>query len=64
MQLRFVAEDQSGDTYVEAGLDDVLITGSAVDGPLVGRSLTPVLHWNHFWFAWFAFKPETVVIRR
>jgi hypothetical protein len=35
--------------------------GRAVDGPLEGTELTPVVSGNHFWFAWAAFKPETRV---
>ena len=37
------------------------ILGHAVDGPLRGRRLTPVLHGNHFWFAWAAFNPDTII---
>ncbi len=37
------------------------IVGEAVSGPLSGTRLTPVVHANHFWFAWAAFKPETVI---
>ncbi len=37
------------------------ILGQAVDGPLAGKQLTPVIHANHFWFAWAAFKPGTAV---
>jgi hypothetical protein len=39
------------------------ILGRAIDGPLAGRQLTPVVHGNHFWFAWGAFKPETRIIK-
>ena len=35
--------------------------GVAISGPLAGQRLTPVLHANHFWFAWAVFKPETVI---
>lgn len=35
------------------------VLGQALDGPLAGARLTPVVHGNHFWFAWAAFKPET-----
>ncbi len=31
----------------------------AVDELLAGKHLTPVVHGNHFWFAWAAFKPGT-----
>ena len=37
------------------------VLGQAVSGPLAGKSLTPVVHGNHFWFAWAAFAPETEV---
>lgn len=35
------------------------VTGVARSGTLAGRSLPAVVHGNHFWFAWAAFKPET-----
>ena len=35
------------------------ILGEAVDGPLAGETLTPILHFDHFWFAWAAFFPAT-----
>jgi hypothetical protein len=31
------------------------VTGHAIDGPLAGSRLEPVVHGNHFWFAWSAF---------
>ena len=37
------------------------ITGRATEGPLAGRKLEPVLHGNHFWFAWAAFSVGTRV---
>jgi hypothetical protein len=35
------------------------LLGQAVEGPLEGQSLTPVVAINHFWFSWAAFRPET-----
>jgi hypothetical protein len=35
------------------------VLGRAVDGPLAGVQLSPVVAINHFWFSWAAFKPET-----
>lgn len=35
------------------------ILGEAVEGPLAGEKLTPILHFDHFWFAWAAFFPAT-----
>jgi hypothetical protein len=37
------------------------ILGQAVDGPLAGQELAPVVHGDHFWFSWAAFKPETII---
>ena len=37
------------------------ILGSALEGELAGESLTPLVHGNHFWFAWAAFKPNTLL---
>ncbi len=37
------------------------ILGHAVEGPLAGNSLTPIVHGDHFWFAWGAFNPDTVI---
>lgn len=37
------------------------ISGKAVEGELAGASLTPLAHGNHFWFAWAAFKPDTLL---
>ncbi len=39
------------------------ILGRATAGPLVGKQLTEIVHGNHFWFAWGAFKPETRIIK-
>lgn len=35
------------------------ILGQAVAGELSGAQLTPLLAFDHFWFAWAAFHPET-----
>jgi len=40
------------------------ILGQATTGPLNGRRLTPVVHGQHFWFAWAVFKPKTRVYSR
>ncbi|MCZ6788872.1 MAG: DUF3179 domain-containing protein [Chloroflexi bacterium] len=37
------------------------ILGQATQGPLTGSRLTPIVHANHFWFAWGAFKPDTKI---
>jgi hypothetical protein len=37
------------------------IFGQAINGALAGKSLQPLIHGDHFWFSWAAFKPETVI---
>lgn len=37
------------------------IFGQATDGPLSGRALTPIVHGDHFWFSWAAFRPDTQI---
>lgn len=37
------------------------ILGQALNGPLAGSKLDPITHANHFWFAWAAFKLETII---
>jgi hypothetical protein len=48
-----IVDEETGSTWN--------VLGQATDGPLAGESLTPILHGNHFWFAWAAFKPDTIV---
>lgn len=37
------------------------ILGEAIDGPMAGKRLTKIVHGDHFWFAWGAFKPDTLI---
>jgi hypothetical protein len=37
------------------------IIGEAIDGPLNGQRLEPIVAGEHFWFAWAAFRPDTIV---
>jgi len=37
------------------------ILGESTEGRLAGKRLTPIVHANHFWFAWGAFKPDTKI---
>lgn len=46
-------DEQTGSTWN--------VLGQAIDGPLTGERLKPIVHGNHFWFAWAAFKPDTIV---
>ena len=58
-RLTFAAEDggivdeQTGSTWN--------VLGKAIEGPLQGEQLAPIIHANHFWFAWAAFNPHTTV---
>lgn len=57
--LTFRAE---GDGFVDAETGTRWnVLGQAVEGPLKGRQLEPVVHVDVFWFAWAAFKPGTRV---
>ena len=57
--LTFRAE---GESFVDEETGSVWsILGRAIEGPLAGEQLSPIVHGNHFWFAWGAFKPETKV---
>ena len=47
------ADDQTGSAWN--------VLGQAISGPLAGQSLTPIVHGNHFWFAWAAFAPDAEV---
>ena len=51
---------ESGITDTETG-STWNLAGIAVSGELEGTQLSPVVHANHFWFAWAVFKPETVI---
>ena len=58
-ELSFRAE---GDTFVDEETGSVWnILGHAVEGPLSGENLTPIVHGDHFWFSWAAFKPDTLI---
>jgi hypothetical protein len=49
-----VIDNETGSTWDRFGL--------AVSGELQGQELVPVIHGDHFWFAWAAFKPETRLV--
>ncbi|MEX2547168.1 MAG: DUF3179 domain-containing protein [Chloroflexota bacterium] len=48
-----IRDEENGSTWS--------VTGLAVGGPLAGKRLEPVVHGDHFWFAWAAFVPETTI---
>lgn len=37
------------------------ILGQAESGPLSGSQLNRLVHADHFWFSWAAFKPDTII---
>jgi len=39
------------------------IDGRAIDGPLEGTRLRPLVHGDYFWFAWAVFRPQTRIWR-
>ncbi len=39
------------------------IFGEAVNGKLKGKVLKQIVHADHFWFSWAAFKPDTLVYK-
>ena len=49
-------DDETGSTWT--------IAGTAIDGPLTGRSLERVEHLDTFWFAWSAYRPTTTLIEK
>jgi hypothetical protein len=69
----FVAELEGGPVELSAGetdgrfVDEISgssfdLRGRAVDGPLEGRQLEPIVHDDTFWFVWLAFRPDTEVV--
>ncbi|HET9000932.1 MAG TPA: DUF3179 domain-containing protein [bacterium] len=48
-----ITDAQSGSVWT--------ILGAAISGPLAGTHLVPVVHGQHFWFAWAVFRPKTRV---
>jgi hypothetical protein len=47
-------DDQTGTTWD--------ITGSALAGPLAGRTLEQIHHFDTFWFAWSTYQPGTDLV--
>jgi hypothetical protein len=54
---------RSGDGFVDEQTGSRWnVLGQAVEGPLAGTSLQPVVHVDTFWFAWGSFLPETRIV--
>jgi len=51
-----------GNNFVDNETESVWnILGEATEGQLAGERLVPIVHANHFWFSWGAFKPDTKI---
>ncbi len=51
-----------GDRFIDNETQSVWsILGQAVEGPLSGQQLEPIVHTNVFWFAIAAFRPDTLI---
>ncbi len=50
-----IVDDQTGSVWN--------ILGQATEGPLAGEALTSIVHGDHFWFSWAAFKPDTIIYK-
>jgi hypothetical protein len=37
------------------------LLGEAIEGPLAGQKLDRIVSAEHFWFAWAAFRPDTII---
>jgi hypothetical protein len=48
-----ITDEETGSTWN--------VLGQATAGELAGEALTPIVHGNHFWFSWVAFRPDTIV---
>ncbi len=58
-QLTF---SRQGDVFVDEQTGSSWnIVGQAIAGPLAGKQLRPIIHADHFWFSWAAFRPETII---
>lgn len=56
-------DDESGQTFIDEQTSSTWdIFGRATAGELAGAQLNPVIASDHFWFAWWAFHPETEII--
>ncbi len=54
--------DYNGTTFFDLQTESTwLITGQATDGPLKGKTLTPLPHGDFFAFAYLVFKPNTKI---
>ena len=53
---------RSDDGFVDAETGSTWnIVGHAIEGELAGTQLEPIVHADHFWFSWAAFRPDTLI---
>ena len=53
---------KQGDEIVDEQTGSIWnVLGQAIEGPLAGAALEPIVHGDHFWFSWAAFKPDTII---
>jgi hypothetical protein len=65
LEGRVVTLLAQGDAFTDTETQSTWnVLGKAVTGPLAGRQLPPVVHGDHFAFAWFVFKPQTQLYGR
>lgn len=51
-----------GDNFIDEQTGSIWnIAGKCISGEMKGKSLPPIVHGNHFAFAWFAFHPDTEI---
>jgi hypothetical protein len=53
MEGEEIVDEQTGSTWN--------VLGQATTGPLAGNNLKAIVHGDHFWFAWAAFRPDTII---
>lgn len=51
--------ERSGDGFIDRETGTTWnLYGEATEGTLKGQTLPPVVHINHFWFSYYAFRPD------
>ena len=60
----FLTFKKKNDLFVDNETKSIWdITGRCIEGNLKGKTLIPVVHSNHFAFAWLAFHPESEIYK-
>ena len=61
--LHFRPNPDAPETFIDTETATVWdIFGRAVSGAMQGSRLEPIVHADHFWFAWAAFQPDTEIV--